>query len=82
MLILWQQPIWWGEQGRLTVTSLDLGVDLDTAVLRYHVFGNRHTLVDRDTLLDDGVVLHATPLSVCLRIRQSGMSEEGEMTAD
>lgn len=44
-----------------TVTGLDLGVDLDATVLRYHLFGNGDALMDRDALLDDRVVLHATP---------------------
>lgn len=47
--------------GGLTVTGLDLRVDLDATVLRNHLFGNGDALVDRDALIDNRVVLHAAP---------------------
>lgn len=37
---------------------MDLGIDLNPAVLRYHLIGDRNTLEDRNALLYDGVVLH------------------------
>ena len=43
----------------LTVSRLDLSIDLDAAVSRNHVVGNWDTLVDGDSLVDNGVVLHA-----------------------
>jgi hypothetical protein len=47
----------------LTVSRLDLSIDLDAAVSRNHVIGNWDTLVDRDSLVNNGVVLHAGKLS-------------------
>jgi hypothetical protein len=43
----------------LTVSRLDLSIDLNAAVSRNHIIGNRDALVDGNSLLDDGVVLHA-----------------------
>jgi hypothetical protein len=51
----------------LTVSRLDLSIDLDTAVSRNHVIGNRDALVDGNSLLDDGVVLHARKQSAISR---------------
>jgi hypothetical protein len=52
----------------LTVSRLDLSIDLDTAVSRNHVIGNRDALVDGNSLLDDGVVLHARKQSAISRL--------------
>jgi hypothetical protein len=45
------------------VSSLDLGIDLDAAIGWYHIIRDGDTLMDRNSLIDDGVVLHATLLS-------------------
>ena len=47
----------------LTVSRLDLRIDLDAAVGRNHIVRNRDTLVDGDSLVDNGVVLHAGVVS-------------------
>jgi hypothetical protein len=52
----------------LTVSRLDLSIDLNTAVSRNHVIGNRDALVDGNSLLDDGVVLHARKQSAISRL--------------
>ena len=70
-------------EGKLTITSLDLRVDLNTAIFRYHLFGNRDAFVDRNTLIDNGVVLHTAPLlaldsRICSRQCGSGMGEHLE----
>jgi hypothetical protein len=51
----------------LTVSRLDLSIDLNTAVSRNHVIGNRDALVDGNSLLNDGVVLHARKQSAISR---------------
>ena len=42
----------------LTVSSMNLGVDLYSAVLRYHLIGDRHALVDWDALVNNRIVFH------------------------
>lgn len=42
----------------LTVSSMNLGIDLNASILRDHLIWNRHAFVNRDTLAHDGVVLH------------------------
>lgn len=44
---------------QLTVSSMDLCINLDSAVLGNHFIGDRNALMDRDTLFDNGVVFHA-----------------------
>jgi hypothetical protein len=51
----------------LTVSRLDLSIDLNAAVSRNHIIGNRDALVDGNSLLDDGVVLHAGKQSAISR---------------
>ena len=42
----------------LTISSMDFCVYLDPTVLRYQFFWNGYPLVNRDALLDNGVVFH------------------------
>lgn len=55
----------------LTVTGLDLCVNLDTAICRNHVVGNRDALMDRDALVDDSVVLHVTHTKHAVNLRDT-----------
>jgi len=60
---------WSDAEEALTVTGLDLGINLDTAIRRNHVVGNRHPLVNGDTLVNNSIVLHVGhaehPVNLC-----------------
>lgn len=57
---------------------MDLGVDFNSAVLRDHVVWDRNAFVDRDALLDYGVVFHAGfEESVSFRLEGKKGREEG-----
>lgn len=45
-------------RGRRTVTGLDLCVNLDTAICRNHLVGDRDTLMDWDALVNNSIMLH------------------------
>lgn len=63
--------------GRLTVTSLDLGVDLDATVLWDHLVGNWDAFVDWDALLNYRVVLHTAPPLALTRKVNLEQAKEG-----
>lgn len=57
---------------------MDLGVDFNPAVLRDHVVWDRDAFVDRDALLDYGVVFHAGfEESVSFRLEVNKAKAEG-----
>ena len=41
-----------------TVSSMDLGINLDSAILRDKLIGYRNTFVDRNALFDNSVMFH------------------------
>lgn len=43
---------------------MDLRINLNPAVLRNHLIGDRDTFMNRNPLLDDSVMLHAAARSV------------------
>jgi hypothetical protein len=53
---------WWRDRGKgiRTVTGLNLRINLNTAICRNHVVGDWNALVDRDSLINDSIVLHVT----------------------
>lgn len=51
----------------LTVSGLDLCINLDAAIFWNHLFGDGDALMDRNALLHNGVVLHTAVPSAVLR---------------
>lgn len=54
-----------------TISGMDLRINLHPAVFRYHLLGYRHSFVNRNSLVDYCIVLHAVFWSVFIQLKDT-----------